>query len=259
MAIRTGTLRRNARTCCRKPSARPRNCRRSRKSCAWRTKSSWHRARSCANRRTRLECQQAELEQTNAQLEEHAHKLGIQHDQLADAKLDLEHKAAELIRANRYKSEFLANMSHELRTPLNSSLILAKTTGRQSRRESHTRADQVRARHHLGGNDLLALINDILDSLEDRGAQGRDHARQRRSIRVINRLAQTFEPVAQEKQILFRVTLGEGLPSTITTDAQRLAQILRNLLSNAMKFTERGEVTLAVSPHGTRARTRMRH
>ncbi len=196
----------------------------------------------------RLETQQAELEQTNVHLEEHAQKLGQQHDELVGAKLDLERKAAELARANRYKSEFLANMSHELRTPLNSSLILAKLLA--DNRDGNLSPEQVKYARGIttAGNDLLALINDILDlsKIEARKVD-LTHA----SIdlnELAHRLSETFEPMALDKQILYRVIKAPDLPATIDTDAQRLSQILKNLLSNALKFTDRGTVSFEMRP-----------
>jgi CheY-like chemotaxis protein/signal transduction histidine kinase len=196
----------------------------------------------------RLETQQAELEQTNVHLEEHAQKLGQQHDELIGAKLDLERKAAELVRANRYKSEFLANMSHELRTPLNSSLILAKLLA--DNRDSNLTPEQVKYARGItsAGNDLLALINDILD-LSKIEARKIDLTHASINIgELAHRLSDTFEPMALEKQILFRVYKAADLPATIDTDVQRLSQILKNLLSNAIKFTDRGTVSLEMRP-----------
>ncbi|MEO8064148.1 MAG: response regulator [Pseudomonadota bacterium] len=198
----------------------------------------------------RLETQQAELEQTNVQLEEHAQKLGRQHDELADAKYDLERKADELTRANRYKSEFLANMSHELRTPLNSSLILAKLLA--DNRDGNLTPEQVKFARSIGaaGNDLLTLINDILD-LSKIEARKIDVTRTAVDLGdFTDRLCQTFEPIAEQKQILFKVVKGPGLPAVIDTDAQRLSQILKNLLSNAIKFTERGTVSIELTSRG---------
>jgi len=198
----------------------------------------------------RLETQQAELEQTNVQLEEHAQKLGRQHDELVDAKLSLEHKAAELTRANRYKSEFLANMSHELRTPLNSSLILAKLLA--DNRDGNLTPEQVKFARGISsaGNDLLSLINDILD-LSKIEARKIDLSHTSVSLAdLVNRLSETFEPVALQKQILFRAERAPDLPESIDTDSQRLSQILKNLLSNALKFTERGTVSLELATRG---------
>jgi CheY-like chemotaxis protein/signal transduction histidine kinase len=198
----------------------------------------------------RLETQQAELEQSNVQLEEHSDRLRQHAAALAAAKRETEHKVIELARANRYKSEFLANMSHELRTPLNSSLILAKLLA--DNREGNLTPEQVKYARGItsAGNDLLALINDILD-LSKIEARRIEVVRSAVDIKeLVSRLAQTFEPIAEQKQIYFRIIRSPGLPATIETDAQRLSQVLRNLLSNALKFTERGEVALEISPRG---------
>ncbi len=198
----------------------------------------------------RLETQQAELEQTNVQLEEHSERMREHNDALATAKREVEHKVIELARANRYKSEFLANMSHELRTPLNSSLILAKLLG--DNREGNLTPEQVKFARGIStaGNDLLTLINDILD-LSKIEARKIEITRTNVDIAdLAQKLAQTFEPMAEQKQIFFRIIKGPDLPATIDTDGQRLAQILKNLLSNALKFTERGEVTLEISARG---------
>jgi CheY-like chemotaxis protein/signal transduction histidine kinase len=195
----------------------------------------------------RLETQQAELEQTNVQLEEHADRLRQHAADLAAAKRETEQKVIELARANRYKSEFLANMSHELRTPLNSSLILAKLLA--DNREGNLTPEQVKYARGIGaaGNDLLTLINDILD-LSKIEARRIDVVRSAVDINdLVTRLAQTFEPIAEQKQIFFRVIRAPDLPATLDTDAQRLSQVLRNLLSNALKFTERGEVALEIA------------
>jgi CheY-like chemotaxis protein/signal transduction histidine kinase len=198
----------------------------------------------------RLETQQAELEQTNVQLEEHTQKLARQHDELTDTKLGLEARATELVRANRYKSEFLANMSHELRTPLNSSLILAKLLA--DNKDGNLTPEQVKFARSISaaGNELLTLINDILDlsKIESRKI---DVTRSAVNLAdLVERLSQTFDPVAEQKNILFRVEKSPGLPESIDTDAQRLSQILKNLLSNALKFTEHGSVTLLLAPRG---------
>jgi len=198
----------------------------------------------------RLETQQAELEQTNVQLEEHAQKLARQHDDLTEAKLGLEARAAELVRANRYKSEFLANMSHELRTPLNSSLILAKLLA--DNKDGNLSPEQVKFARSItaAGNDLLTLINDILD-LSKIEARKVELTRVAVNLgELVERLSQTFDPVAEQKSILLRVEKSADLPASIETDAQRLSQVLKNLLSNALKFTEHGTVTLSLTPRG---------
>ena len=141
-------------------------------------------------------------------------------------------------------------MSHELRTPLNSSLILAKLLA--DNRDGNLTPEQVKFARGIAsaGNDLLTLINDILD-LSKIEARKIEVTRSAVDINdLVTRLVQTFEPMAEQKQIFFRVIRAPGLPATIDTDSQRLSQVLKNLLSNAIKFTERGEVALEITPRG---------
>ncbi|HZO21010.1 MAG TPA: response regulator, partial [Steroidobacteraceae bacterium] len=200
-----------------------------------------------------LEAQQAELEQSNAQLEEQAHLLARQRDELATAQSVLAQRAADLERANQYKSEFLANMSHELRTPLNSSLILAKILA--DNRGANLTAEQVKYAQTISsaGHDLLAIINDILDLSKIEAGKVELTPETVLVARVTEPLLKTFQPVAQSKGLAFRIEAAPGAPDRLETDAQRLGQILRNLLSNAFKFTERGDVGLRVDsgPDGT--------
>ena len=193
-----------------------------------------------------LENQQAELEQTNAQLEEQTQLLEGQRDELSKAQAVLSEKADELERSNQYKSEFLANMSHELRTPLNSSLILAKLLG--DNREGNLSAEQVKFAQtiYAAGNDLLSLINDILDLSKIEAGKVEVNAESVPVARTVDGLVRTLAPLAQEKGLALAATVEPGTPERLVTDAQRLGQILKNLLSNALKFTERGEVALRV-------------
>jgi CheY-like chemotaxis protein/CHASE3 domain sensor protein len=198
----------------------------------------------------RLESQQAELEQINAQLEEQAQLLETQKDDLSAAQTTLLDKAAELARANQYKSEFLANMSHELRTPLNASLILAKLLA--DNKDGNLTADQTKFARTIfsAGNDLLALINDILDLSKIESGKV-DLAAEPTAIGpMLASLTNTFEPAARQKGLIFTTTIEPGVPESIETDAQRLSQILRNLVSNACKFTEQGGVSVRVFPGG---------
>ncbi len=193
----------------------------------------------------RLTNQQAELEEINAQLEEQTQSLEKQREDLTRAQ-------RELTRASAYKSEFLANMSHELRTPLNSSLILAKLL--VDNRDGNLNPEQVKFAQTIysAGNDLLTLINDILDL--SRIEAGKLDVRPENVAlgRLSEELSNTFEPIAREKGLEFSITSEPGLPAVVFTDAVRLSQILRNLLSNALKFTERGGVflTLHRAPNG---------
>lgn len=197
-----------------------------------------------------LEQQQVELEQTNSQLEEQAQLLENQRDDLASSNAAVEAKAAELEQASRYKSDFLANMSHELRTPLNSLLILSKLLG--DNRSENLTDEQVQFARTIesAGNDLLALINDILDLSKIEAG----HLQIRPEAVLVERFARdlrpVFEPVAADRGLGFSVTVDPAVPGEIETDRQRLEQILKNLLSNAFKFTERGYVTLEIALAG---------
>ena len=195
-----------------------------------------------------LETQKLELEQSNEKLAMQAEMLDQRNAALAAARIDMEARASDLERASEYKSQFLANMSHELRTPLNSSLILAKLLADNA--QGNLNEEQVRFAQTIyhAGNDLLALINDILDISKVEAGKlelvPEDVALQS----IIDGLESAFAPLAQEKQLGFVIDLLPGLPEKVYTDRQRLEQILKNLLSNAVKFTDRGKVILRVSP-----------
>jgi signal transduction histidine kinase/CheY-like chemotaxis protein len=203
--------------------------------------------RSLRESQARLEAQQAELEQTNSQLEEQTELLEQQKDQLHRTQAGLEQKAAELARASRYKSEFLANMSHELRTPLNSSLILAKLLA--DNQGGNLTEEQVRFAQtiHDAGQDLLALINDILDLSKIEAGRLQLQPETIEIAELFEALASTFRPTAEQRGLRLEVVPSEAVP-TLHCDRQRLEQILRNLLSNALKFTARGEVRLWAEP-----------
>ena len=194
-----------------------------------------------------LETQQAELEQTNEQLAERTDALAEQRDALEHAQQQLEERAEELQRSSRYKSEFLANMSHELRTPLNSSLILAKLLS-ENPAENLT-AEQVKYAESIysAGNDLLNLINDILDISKVEAGKLDVRPENTPVSRLADGLRHLFQPLADEKGIEFRVELEPGTPGLMYTDRQRVEQILKNLLSNAFKFTDAGQVGLSVA------------
>ena len=206
--------------------------------------------RALKESQARLEQQQVELEQTNSQLEEQAQQLESQKDDLERSNASTELKARELEQASRYKSDFLANMSHELRTPLNSSLILAKLLADNP--EDNLTAEQVKYAQTIqsSGNDLLNLINDILD-LSKIEAGHVDIRPEPVSVeRLSNNLRQVFEPIARNKSLGFEIDISPECPSVIETDLQRIEQVLKNLLSNAFKFTEKGKVTLSMSRTG---------
>jgi len=197
---------------------------------------------------------QAKLEQTNGQLEEQTEELKLQRDILNQKNEDL-HKAQTLLeersnevqRASQYKSEFLANMSHELRTPLNSSLILAKLLADNKGGNLNEEQVQYALSIYSAGNDLLGLINDILDLSKVEAGKLEMRLESVFLPKVLSTLGKTFNPLAEEKNLQFHIKADPDIPETILTDRQRLEQILKNLLSNAFKFTESGEVSLQVS------------
>ena len=203
-------------------------------------------SRALRESQARLEQQQAEMEQTNAQLEEQTQLLEIQKDDLEQARDAVASKATELERASQYKSDFLANMSHELRTPLNSSLILAKLLADNPQgnltEEQVTFAQTIQS----SGNDLLVLINDILDLSKIEAGHMQVNPETVTLSQLAKDLQRVFGPVAAQRGLEFKTSLGKDCPASIETDRQRLEQILRNLLSNAVKFTEKGQVELAM-------------
>ncbi|HEX3836446.1 MAG TPA: response regulator [Steroidobacteraceae bacterium] len=204
-------------------------------------------SRALKESQAQMESQQVELEQTNAQLEEQTQMLEHQKETLSKQQELLVERAADLERANLYKSQFLANMSHELRTPLNSTLILAKILG--DNKDGNLTEQQVKFAHTIStaGNDLLALINDVLDLSKIEAGKIDLKPEAVRIAKAIDDQSKLFQPQAEKRGIKFSAAVLPGTADTIVTDPQRLGQILKNLCSNAVKFTERGEVTLKVS------------
>lgn len=164
------------------------------------------------------------------------------------ANTELSEKAALLAASSQYKTQFLANMSHELRTPLNSLLVLARLladneAGRLSAEEMRF-AETI----HRSGTDLLSLINDVLDLARIESGRMEASPRRLRLGKLLTSLEDTFRPIAVDRGLAFSVTSAEDAPDELLVDERRLQQILRNLLSNAMKFTAEGRVELSVSP-----------
>jgi CheY-like chemotaxis protein/CHASE3 domain sensor protein len=207
--------------------------------------------RTLRESRAQLESQQAELEQINSQLEAQAQTLEDQKETLTRSHAHLAAKSLELQRANEYKSEFLANMSHELRTPLNSTLILAKLL--TDNKEGNLTENQVRYAQTISsaGKDLLVLINDVLDLSRIEAGKVEVTLESVSLAAIIEPLAKLFEPAAAEKKLGFTTVIEPGTPASLETDPQRLGQILKNLLSNALKFTNRGKVSLRVFAAGS--------
>ena len=178
-------------------------------------------------------------------------KVQKQNEALNKAQILLEEKANEVQRASQYKTEFLANMSHELRTPLNSSLILAKLLMDNSNENLTEEQTQFATSIYSSGHDLLNLINDILDL--SKVEAGKLDIRVEKVVlqKVVEGLKQTFQSSAQEKKLTFEVSQETDLPQSFLTDRQRLDQILKNLISNALKFTEKGSVKIRLYRHST--------
>jgi signal transduction histidine kinase/DNA-binding response OmpR family regulator/CHASE3 domain sensor protein len=202
--------------------------------------------RSLRESRAQMESQQVELEAINTQLEEQTQLLERQKEELAFSHSELLQRSEELARANEYKSNFLANMSHELRTPLNSTLILAKLLA--DNRDGNLTEQQVKFAQTISsaGKDLLALINDVLDLSRIEAGKVDLQLESVPLADTIDSVAGIFQQAAEQKKLAFTTRIEPGVPARIETDATRLAQILRNLLSNALKFTERGSITLRI-------------
>nr|WP_155041834.1 response regulator [Paracoccus litorisediminis] len=197
----------------------------------------------------RLSAQQAELEQQNAQLESQTQQLEEQRDALARSRRQLVGQAETLAKESRYKSEFVANMSHELRTPLNALLIMARLLA--DNREHNLSDEQVRWADTIesSGRDLLALINDILDLAKIEAGKLDINVETLSPAGVARGLVRKFEDQARSKGLELRVDIHSDL-AEFRTDPARLDQILRNFLSNALKFTERGHITIRVDERG---------
>ncbi|WP_445147617.1 HAMP domain-containing protein [Baekduia sp. Peel2402] len=185
-------------------------------------------------------------EQLLAQSQSLARELQAKNSEIESARAGLEEKATQLALSSKYKSEFLANMSHELRTPLNSLLILSRLLADNGDGNLSDQQVEFATTIHSAGNDLLALINDILDlSKVEAGKMDLDLGPVALAD-VSEDVERSFRPVAKEKGLTFTIEVDDALPASIVTDEQRLQQVLRNLLSNAFKFTHSGAVTLKV-------------
>jgi len=201
-----------------------------------------------------LQSQQEELQQTNQELAEKAKLLAEQNveverknSEVEQARQALEEKAKQLALTSKYKSEFLANMSHELRTPLNSLLILSDQLSKNNEANLTPRQVEFARTIHSSGNDLLNLINDILDLSKIESGTVVVDVGELAFRDLQDYVDRTFRHVADSKKLEFEISLAGDLPRGIQTDSKRLQQIIKNLLSNAFKFTEKGKVSLQIT------------
>ncbi|MGC2436757.1 MAG: HAMP domain-containing protein [Pseudolabrys sp.] len=200
-----------------------------------------------------LQTQQRELQQTNEQLEQKAQQLAERNveverknQEIEQARRALEEKAAELALTSKYKSEFLANMSHELRTPLNSILILGQQLADNPDGNLTSKQTEFARTIHGAGTDLLNLISDILDLSKIESGTVTVEAEEIFFSNLLDAVGRPFRHEAETRQLSFKVDLDPSLGRSLTTDSKRLQQVLKNLLSNAFKFTDRGGIQLKV-------------
>jgi HAMP domain-containing protein/CheY-like chemotaxis protein/signal transduction histidine kinase len=205
-----------------------------------------------------LQTRQTELQTTNEELASKAKQLAEQNveverknKEVEQARRALEEKAAELALTSKYKSEFLANMSHELRTPLNSILILGQQLADNAGKNLTGKQVEFARNIHSAGTDLLTLINDILDLSKIESGTVTVEAEEIAFSALRDNAVRTFHHIAESKSLSFHIEIDRSLPRHFTSDPKRLQQILKNLLSNAFKFTAQGQVTMRVRPAAT--------
>ena len=202
---------------------------------------------------TELQTQQKELQQKNEQLAQKAQQLAEQNveverknQEIEQARRALEEKAKELALTSKYKSEFLANMSHELRTPLNSILVLGQQLTENADGNLSSKQVEFARTIHGAGTDLLNLISDILDLSKIESGTVSVQAEEVLFVHLLEMVARPFRHEAENRRLSFEVYCDQDLPRSLVTDAKRLQQVMKNLLSNAFKFTEQGGVRVGV-------------
>ena len=202
-----------------------------------------------------LQQQQLELQGANEELEEKAVQLDVQRkkEEVKNSELELTQatlaeRAEQLAISSKYKSEFLANMSHELRTPLNSMLLLSQLVSENKEGNLTDKQLEYVKTVHASGGGLLNLINEILDLSKIEAGRMEISISEFHTEELETAMERSFRQLAEQKGLSFEVDILEGTPATIRTDRQRLDQILRNLMSNAFKFTEKGRIALTVEP-----------
>lgn len=189
-----------------------------------------------------LKYQQEELQVANEELEEQANSLEVKNSTLEEVRLDLEKKSVEIAESSRYKSEFLANMSHELRTPLNSLLILSNDLAENKKKNLESEQVESARIIYKSGKDLLQLINEVLDLSKIEAGRMALHIENFALSDLVESIHRNFDHTFRKKGLNLTVKTDPALPEFISTDAQRLEQVLKNLISNAIKFTEKGGV-----------------
>ena len=200
-----------------------------------------------------LKIQQEELRRTNDELQDKAlllvkqkNEVEAKNKEVEEARKSLEEKAEQLTLTSKYKSEFLANMSHELRTPLNSLLILAQQLYENAEGNLNDKQIRYAKTIHSCGDDLIQLINDILDLSKIESGFISANFSPVRFSEIASFVETTFKPISEARHLRFNIETDSNLPEVMETDLQRLNQILKNLLSNSFKFTEKGEVRLKI-------------
>lgn len=197
-----------------------------------------------------LRVQQEELQQNNAELEERSRLLEEKNEVITARNLDIQRQSEALAQSTRYKSEFMANMSHELRTPLNSILLLSRLL--EENNEGNLSADQVEYAQVIlkSGKGLLTLIDEILDLSKIESGRMELEYQPVKPALLLEDLQAIYEPMAKEKGLDMHWEIRTGTPEYIDADRQRLDQVLKNLLSNALKFTAKGSISLVVAALG---------
>ncbi len=200
-----------------------------------------------------LQTQQEELKVTNEELEERTKALEIQRDaikkknfELEEARKEIEKKASDLELASRYKSEFLANMSHELRTPLNSIIVLSQLLDENKNKNLSEKEREFAKTINSSGQDLLGLINDILDLSKVESGKLELNLERMYLQDITEYVESSFKPLVERKGLELIVELAKEAPEFLETDIQRVQQIIKNLISNAIKFTDKGNITFRV-------------
>ena len=193
-----------------------------------------------------LKEQQEELQMSNEELEEQTQSLEEKNKEVEAAKHDIEQKTKQLEISSKYKSEFLANMSHELRTPLNSLLILSKDLSENRKKNLDSIQIESAEIIYKSGHDLLVIINEVLDLSKIEAGKMIINIEKVSLINFTDELIREFKHHAEQKGLTLSCKLNKDLPESIHTDSQRLNQIIKNLLSNALKFTDQGSVNLSI-------------